>query len=715
MFKPTPLASAIALLCACLAVHAEDASSNSADSAAAGSGTGSAQRVEISGARQQLDAARNSLSPDTGSTTFRFDDKDIAALPLGDATPLNQLVLRTPGVVQDAGGELHVRGDHGNLQYRVNGVVIPESIGGFGQALDTRFASQVNVFTGALPAQYGYRTAGVVDIRTKGDAADNSGTLDLGVGTQGHREASLQAGGSAGNWSGFGVVSGLVSNAGIENPTPERQALHDRTQQAKAFGLASYLIDDNQRVSVMLGSANNRFQIPNLPGQAPAYQWQGVTAPASDQLDARQRERNDFQVLSYQGGDGSALDYQVALFHRRSEVQYAPDAVGDLLYNGVASQVTHRNDANGLQADGSWHVNPQHTVRSGVFLQHERATVDNTAQVFSADAEGHQTATQPITVIDQGGLAGWLGGVYLQDEWQPTKALTVNYGVRYDRVTTVTREQQWSPRVGVVYQLDADTRVHGGYARYFTPPPTEKIDTTSVQKFAGTTNALPSDANTGVQAERSHYVDLGIAHELSREVTLSADAYYRDIRHLQDEGQFGKALIESAFNFERGRIYGLELAASYKTHDLSAYVNLALSKARGTGLESGQFNFDPDELAYINSHWVSLDHDQRVAASTGVTWTLPGSMQLGVDAVFGSGLRRGFANTEHLPAYTVVDASVSRSVQLPSAGKLDVRLAATNLFDRVYQLRDGSGIGVGAPQFGARRGIVLMLSKPFGF
>lgn len=709
MFKPTPLASAIALLCACVAVHAEDASDS-----AASSGTG-IQRVEISGARHQLDAARNSLSPDTGSTTFRFDDKDIGTLPLGDATPLNQLVLRTPGAVQDANGELHVRGDHGNLQYRINGVVIPESIGGFGQALDTRFASQVNVFTGALPAQYGYRTAGVVDIHTKGDAGGNGGAVDVNVGTQGHREASLEADGSSGAWSAFGVVSGLVSDQGIENPTPERHALHDRTQQAKAFGMASYLIDDTRRISVMLGSASNRFEIPDLPGQSPAYTWDGVTAPASQNLDARQRERNDFQVLSYQGGNGGTLDYQVSLFHRKSQVRYEPDPVGDLLYNGVASRVTRGNDAYGLQADGSWHANPQHTVRSGVFLQHERARVDNTAQVFPADSNGQQTATQPITIVDNGGLSGGLGGMYLQDEWQPTPALTVNYGLRYDRVTTVTHEQQWSPRIGVVYQLGPDTRLHGGYARYFTPPPTEKIDTTSVQKFAGTTNALPSDANTGVRAERSHYFDLGIAHDLAQGVTVSVDGYYREIRHLQDEGQFGKALIESAFNFERGRIAGVEFAASYKAHAVSAYANLAVSRAVGRGLETGQFNFDPAETDYIDSHWVHLDHDQQLAASAGATWTLPGDTQLGLDAVFGSGLRRGFANTEHLPGYTTVDASVARTLSLSEVGKLDLRLAVTNLFDRVYALRDGSGIGVGAPQFGARRGIVLMVSKPFGF
>jgi len=78
---------------------------------------------------KRLDEARNGLSPDTGSSIYRFGRKDIEALPFGDNTPLNQVLLQTPGMVQDSYGQLHVRGDHANLQYRINGVVIPESIG----------------------------------------------------------------------------------------------------------------------------------------------------------------------------------------------------------------------------------------------------------------------------------------------------------------------------------------------------------------------------------------------------------------------------------------------------------------------------------------------------------------------------------------------------------------------------------------------------------
>lgn len=721
MHQLTPLAGAIALVLACAHARAADAlpaePTGTPTSAASPSAAPTTQleHVEVNATRQRLDEARSSLSPDTGSTVYRFDKADIAKLPLGDATPLNQVLLRTPGVVGDADGAVHVRGDHGNLQYRINGVVIPESISGFGQTLDTRFAANVDVLTGALPAQYGYRTAGVVDIRTKGADLRNAGSVDMLLGSRGHREGSASVGGSVGDLQYFVTGSTLQNRIGIENPTPSNNALHDDTRQTKGFAYLSNLLGEQSRVSLMLGSANSRFQIPDIPGISPSYRLAGSTPPASANLDANQRERSDFEVLTFQSSLDDGIDYQVSLFNRDSRVHYLPDPVGDLTYNGVAADVTRTNVASGLQFDLSRPLGAQHTLRAGLFVQRERGSVANAATVFPADANGNQTSDVPLTITDDSQLSGHLFGVYLQDEWQPTKALTVNYGLRYDKVSTVSDESQLSPRLGLVYQLGNDTRVHAGYARYFTPPPTEKIDTTSVQKFLGTTNALPSDANTAVRSERSNYFDLGLSHQLTPQVTLGADAYYRDVRHLQDEGQFGKALIYSAFNYEQGRIYGIDLSASYKADRLSAYANVGLSSAMGRGIETGQFNFSGDELAYISDHWVHLDHEQTVTASGGLSYRFGDGTLVGGDVLYGSGLRRGFANTAHLPGYLQVNASVSRGFKLDGFGKFDLRLSVINLLDRSYALRDGSGIGVGAPQYAARRTLYFGLSKPFTF
>ena len=690
-----------------------------AASAKAASATNVRDLSETRVTAKRLDAARNGLSPDTGSSVYKFDTDDIARLPMGDATPLNQVLLQAPGVVQDSYGQLHVRGDHSNLQYRINGVIIPEPISGFGQMLDTRFANQINVLTGALPAQYGYRTAGIVDITTKGASTDEDGEpkafggeIGTVLGSNATHEVNAQIQGTKDRFSYY--LSGVFAenNLGIENPTGNRNATHDHTTQNKSFGMLSYLLDNDSRVSFMFGSSNSRFQIPTRPGLAPKFTLGGVVPPASEALNANQREKTDFQILTYQQKVSPKLDYQVSVFRRASRIDYMPDPIGDLVYNGVAADITRRNEAYGVQGDASYQLNDKHTLRAGVFAQRERYVADNTASVFAADGAGAQTSTTPFTIVDNHSGSGTTMGVYLQDEWKPTDKLTVNYGARYDRVNTIVSEQQLSPRLGLTYDLTPRTRVHAGYARYFTPPPTEKFDTTSVQAFSGTTNALPSDANTAVKSERSNYFDLGVSHQLTPHLTLGLDAYYRDVRHLQDEGQFGNALLYSAFNYERGRIYGLEGSANYRNGNFGAYLNLAVSRAQGKGIETGQFHFEADTLAYINNHWVNLDHDQRLTASAGVSYRYSGTTYTS-DVLFGTGLRKGFANTDHLPAYWQMNVGAARDFNLPTLGKFKTRLTVLNIFDRSYQLRDGTGIGVGAPQFAPRRTFLLSVSKPF--
>ncbi|HTT13279.1 MAG TPA: TonB-dependent receptor [Burkholderiaceae bacterium] len=712
------LAIAIACPLSCYAEEPTEPGAQTTDSSQApAAGAAPVQTlptVEIVAARKRLDAARNGLSPDTGSSIYRVERQDLDNLPLGETTPLNQVILQTPGVVQDSYGQLHVRGDHANVQYRINGVIIPESISGFGQALDTRFIDHLTILTGALPAQYGYRNAAVIDIQSKEGKLENGGSVGFTGGSYQHVEPSFDLTGNHDRLSYFVTGSYLRNDLGIENPTSSREALHDTTWQSKGFGLLSYLLDAESRINLMFGATNNRFEIPNVPGQTTSFTLDSLAPVDSSTLDANQQERNQYVAVSYQASAGSSVDYQVSVFGRMTDVHYQPDMVGELQFNGVAADIQRRNDAGGVQADLSYKLDPTNTLRTGVFAQHEKYTVENGSYVFPADADGNQTSTTPIFIQDNTHIDGNTWGVYVQDEWQPTRQFTLNYGLRYDHVATVVDEQQLSPRVGLVYDLASDLRLHLGYARYFTPPPTEKIDTTSVQKFLGTTNALPSDANTAVKSERSNYFDGGVEFQPAPKVTLGIDGYYRQVKHLQDEGQFGKALIFSAFNYQDGRIYGVDLSATYRDQPFSGYANLGYTSARGKGIETGQFNFEEDELDYIATHWVHLDHEQTLSASAGASYRFVDATTVSADALYGSGLRNGFANTTHLPSYTTVNVAAAKTFDLGGGfGKLDTRIAVVNVFDRVYLLRDGTGIGVGAPQYGMRRGVFFTLSKPF--
>src|SRR5947208_7316066 len=147
---------------------------------------------------KQLDIARNQIQPSLGASVYQFSRPAIENQPQGDNAPMNQVLLQAPGVTQDSFGQLHVRGDHANLQFRLNGVQLPEGINVFGQALETRLAHSVSLITGALPAQYGFRTAGIIDIETKTATLDPGGSGSLYGGMRDWFQPSLEYGGRVG-------------------------------------------------------------------------------------------------------------------------------------------------------------------------------------------------------------------------------------------------------------------------------------------------------------------------------------------------------------------------------------------------------------------------------------------------------------------------------------------------------------------------------------
>ena len=85
---------------------------------------------------KQLDIARQQIQPSLGATTYNFSPQALQDIPQGDNAPLNQVLLQAPGVAQDSFGQIHLRGEHANVQYRLNGVELPEGLSVFGQALE---------------------------------------------------------------------------------------------------------------------------------------------------------------------------------------------------------------------------------------------------------------------------------------------------------------------------------------------------------------------------------------------------------------------------------------------------------------------------------------------------------------------------------------------------------------------------------------------------
>src|ERR1700728_2731267 len=178
---------------------------------------------------QHLDDWRSRIQTQTGASTYTIVSQAITAAPVGDNTLLNQVVLQAPDVAQDSFGQFHVRGEHAGLQYRINGVILPEGIAVFGQTLDPRLISSISLVTGALPAEYGLRTAGIIDITTKSGLQAPGGFVSMYGGSHGEIQPTVAYGGGAGSFSYFVTGDFIRDDLGIESPDGSSKPLPEHT------------------------------------------------------------------------------------------------------------------------------------------------------------------------------------------------------------------------------------------------------------------------------------------------------------------------------------------------------------------------------------------------------------------------------------------------------------------------------------------------------
>ena len=675
---------------------------------------------------ERLNEARIGIQSQVGASTYTVTDANIQAQPGGENNLLNQVVLQAPGVAQDSFGQVHIRGEHNGLQYRLNGIIIPEGISVFGQTLDPRFVGSLKLITGALPAEYGLRTAGIIDVQTKSGVFQTGGDVSIYGGSHSELNPSVDYGGSSGSFNYFVTGDYLTNKLGIESPDGTSDPLHDRTKQWHGFAFAQDIIDEQSSVTAILGTSNGIFQLPNQRDLQPTG-LDGITGLGPDgiltangqflfssaNLNEVQREITHYGIVSYLRTLGS-FDVQVSAFGRFSSLFFTPDPLGDLLYNGIAQTAYKRDEAYGLQAESAGHASNDHTFRAGLIYQADDLTSRTSSQVLAVDAARNQTLPDtPLTIMDNGTKRAWSYSLYVQDEWKALPSFTINYGVRWDQFQAFDAEAQLSPRVNFVWTPSDTTIVHGGYSRYFSPPPFELVATTDIALFDNTT-AAADHADATPKAERADYYDVGVQQSILEGLTIGLDSFYKASRNLIDEGQFGAPIILTPFNYKSGRQYGAEFTANYDPGGpFSAYVNAAYERAVGRDIVSSQFQFSPDELAFIAAHYIPLDHQQLVSISAGASYSWQ-QFRFSMDLLYGSGLRRDGTtpNGDHLPGYAQVNLGISRPIDLGFAGKpLTLRVDLINALDEKYQIRDGTGVGVGAPQFGPRRAYFVGISQ----
>jgi outer membrane receptor protein involved in Fe transport len=664
---------------------------------------------------QGFDQSRDHILTKLGASTDTIDRAAIVAGPQGDNTPVDKLVLQFPGVNYDSAvsnPSFHIRSEYNNQQTRINGVILPEGVSSLGPLIDTSFIGSISLLTGTLPAQYGLRTAGVLDITSRAFSTPG-GSVSVYGGSHDTITPSFDYGGSVGNTQYFFAGRGNFNNLGLENPTSSINAQHDHTDQGKFFAYVSTALNDTQRLSVISGAAYSTFQIPNNPNQTPFDGLPSGFIPVTSSATINENEIDQYyyNIVALQS-KGDLIDSQFAVFSRYAKVHFIPDVPGDLTFNGVASDVTRASQMYGTQFDAAYDVNSAHTLRFGFMVTAEKTDVSNISTVFPTDGNGNILPNSNSFVVnDTHSLLGWNLGAYIQDEWKLTNQFTLNYGIRFDQLYRFVNANQFSPRATLVYKPFDGTTFHAGYARYFTPPMQAQATQANLALFNNTTNQPGIPNNDPALPERSHYFDVGVDQKVFPGLTVGLDGYYKIATDQIDDGQFGQAVVLTQFNWARGYSEGIEAKAKYQDGNFRAYANFAFSINRAIDPVANQYVLDAATYNFLLTHYHYTDDMQMFTGSAGASYKWD-QTTFSASLKYGSGLPTGFANSSFNQPYTTVNLGIARDFILsPGAKPLTVRFDVVNLFDKIYEIRDGSGIGVFAPQFGARRGYYVGLSQ----
>ena len=149
------------------------------------------------------------------------------------------------------------------------------------------------------------------------------------------------------------------------------------------------------------------------------------------------------------GALGSNADYQVAYTIHYNRENFNPDTISDLIYQGIAPKVFDSDFSNAAQGNLTYRWN-DHTFRTGFYFGEYGVEADNTSQVFPL--KGDVPLTVPISITTDLNKINLVYGVYLQDTWQLSEKLSVNFGSRWDRVSGLVNDSQFSPTINFVYK-----------------------------------------------------------------------------------------------------------------------------------------------------------------------------------------------------------------------------------------------------------------------
>jgi len=652
------------------------------------------------------------------SETYQLSRKEIEALPRGNNNDVHDVLLTVPSVVYGGLKQTHIRQDHANQQFRIDGIPIPDTVtGSFADIVPPRAWERADIILGGMEAQYGNKTALVLDITSKSGTSPGFGSAQVFGGSNQTVNPSLEYGGTIGEKVRFYLLNSYVTtNRGLEPPTLGKTNDHNQSEKNNTYLRGDYQHDNHNTFSWIFLNTVAKHQIPTIPDLAPNPDvlalLPGFTPNASQSVDQFQKEDSQYSQMVWRHDLNASNYFGLGLYFRRGYANFQTDPLNALAYADDLNTAQTANQkriaySGGARFDYTWIADNHHLVKTGFQFDYTRA--NNDAQIFAFDTStgvpgaivSREASNQNIQTRQE---------IWIQDQWSLNEHWTFNLGVRGDAIQGFYNEGQISPRAGVTYKHNQSNVFHAYYGRLFTPPNVEQIAV--AQLNTQNTTAAPDDP-TGFRprAERSHYFEVGSSHALHRKVTLELTGYYKLSHFLSDAGQFGSTPLLNFFAFERGWQRGIDGALKVQfTDNLTGRGNVAWGQCKGYGLQSGQYLLDQSVINDITSPGgIFCDHSQLMTSSAVLSYRLWERTAFSGQMLYGSGLRAADpgakTNSSHENSYTVYNASITHTIPLPWHGqKMLLGFDVINLFDQQYFLNRGEGsIGLGIAHAGMPR------------
>lgn len=666
------------------------------------------------------------INTQASSETYSLSRKEIDILPRGNNNDLHDVLLTIPGAAYGSLKQVHIRQDHANLQLRIDGVPIPETVSStFSDVITPRAWERADIVLGGMEANVGNKTAALIDITTKSGTKPGFGSLQMNGGSNNTINPSFEYGGTIGQkFRYYFLNSHFATNRGIEPPTLGHSIFHGQSERNQTMFRGDYQYDNNNNITLLFLNSIAKYQIPTSPGLEVNPTILGLlpggfTPVPSQMVDENQKENNQYGHLVWRHDINTRNFFSLAGYFRHTRATFRTDPLNVLAYVPEveepfsAGSQDRTGYSGGVRMDYTYVHSKEHLIKAG--FQIDRTQAINKTRLFTFDRlVPNDPGSDPTgPVINAGGdnrLIGWRQEFWIQDQWTPNEHWTFNLGVRADVVQYQRDEGQISPRVGVTYRYNPAHAFHAFYGRMFTPPNLERLALAGLNTEG--TKAHPEDTtNNQPRAERAHYFQIGSVHALTDWATLQLTGYYKLANYLSDAHQLGSTPLLNYFAFERGWTRGADAALKvWFMENLTGRANIAWGQCKGYGLQSGHNLVHFEEIADINSRsGVHCDHQQTLTASGILSYLLLERTTLTGQVLFASGLRTAEegakTNSSHSPTYTIYNFSISHVIPLPWHGqKFVLGFDIVNALDQKYFINQGEGsIGLGVSHAGMPR------------